>query len=268
VRPVTTARRDVNPLTLDPAPTYCRGMANAVTNDPRSKHESDGFPDQSQDQPGLTDEMRKEPDHGEDSYQGSGRLSGRRALITGGDSGIGRAVAIAFAREGADVAIVHLPEEQTDAEETLRWVSDAGVKAVDLAGDLRDEDFCAAIVDKTVAELGGLDIVVLNAAYQKDRESIASLETGELDRVFRTNLYAPGLRSSRPRGGTRSASSPSARTPRSDAPDSRPSSPAPMSTWRAMQRHTSRVRSCPSLAERVFDPEGRMRRCLLGVDRT
>ena len=179
------------PLPAGGVPTYSRRMTNAVTNDPRSLHQSEGFPAQHQDQPGLTGEMTPEPDHGEQTYQGSRRLSGRRALITGGDSGIGRAVAIAFAREGADVAIAHLPEEQQDADDTLRWVRDAGVKAIDLAGDLRDEEFCAAIVEKTVGELGGVDILVLNAAYQKDRESIEVVETSELDRVFRTNLYAP-----------------------------------------------------------------------------
>ena len=166
-------------------------MTHAVTNDPRSLHPTGGFPDQSQEQPGLTADTTPDPDHGERTYRGSLRLSGRRALITGGDSGIGRAVAIAFAREGADVAIVHLPEEQEDADDTLRWVTETGVKALDLAGDLREEEFCTAIVDKTIAEFGGLDILVLNAAYQKDRESIAEIETEEIDRVFRTNLYAP-----------------------------------------------------------------------------
>jgi NAD(P)-dependent dehydrogenase (short-subunit alcohol dehydrogenase family) len=154
-------------------------------------HRADGFPSQDQDQPGHTSETAPEPDHGEKSYKGSGKLTGRRALITGGDSGIGRAVAIAFAREGADVAIVHLPEEQEDATETLRWVDESGVKSLDLPGDLRDEEFCSDIVERTVSELGGLDILVLNAAYQKDRKAIDELETSELDRVFRTNLYAP-----------------------------------------------------------------------------
>ena len=157
--------------------------------DPRHKHPEGGFPAQEQEQPGLTDETRPHPDHGEDSYVGAGRLTGRRALITGGDSGIGRAVAIAFAREGADVAIAHMPEEQQDADDTIAKVTDAGSSAVSLAGDLRDETFATSIVDDAVAALGGLDILVLNAAYQKDRESFASLETDEFDRVFRTNLY-------------------------------------------------------------------------------
>jgi NAD(P)-dependent dehydrogenase (short-subunit alcohol dehydrogenase family) len=166
-------------------------MSQTAANDPRSIHRPDGFPSQDQDQPGHTTDTAPEPDHGEQSYTGSGKLTGRRALITGGDSGIGRAVAIAFAREGADVAIVHLPEEQEDAAETLRWVDETGVKSLDLPGDLREEQFCADIVERTVSEFGGLDILVLNAAYQKDRAAVDELETGELDRVFRTNLYAP-----------------------------------------------------------------------------
>ena len=165
-------------------------MSTSAPNDPTTAHHSGGFPPQEQDQPGLTDEMRPEPDHGERTYRGALRLSERRTLITGGDSGIGRAVAIAFAREGADVALTHLPEEQEDAAETVRWVSEAGGKSLAISGDLREEQFCADIVERTVDEFGGLDVLVLNAAYQKDRESLASLETEELDRVFRTNLYA------------------------------------------------------------------------------
>ncbi|MGN8553892.1 UNVERIFIED_CONTAM: SDR family oxidoreductase [Microbacterium sp. SLM126] len=157
--------------------------------DPRDKHPEGGFPAQEQEQPGLTDQTRPEPDHGEESYVGAGRLAGRRALITGGDSGIGRAVAIAFAREGADVAIAHMPEEQADADDTIETVTDAGTTGVSFAGDLRDEGFATSIVDNTVEALGGLDIVVLNAAYQKDRESFEALETEEFDRVFKTNLY-------------------------------------------------------------------------------
>jgi NAD(P)-dependent dehydrogenase (short-subunit alcohol dehydrogenase family) len=163
-------------------------MTDTAAEDPRSTEPADGFPSQHQDQPGLTTDTAPEPDHGEKSYEGSGKLTGRRALITGGDSGIGRAVAIAFAREGADVAIVHLPEEQEDAAETLRWVDESGVTSLDLPGDLRDENFCAEIVDRTVAEFGGLDILVLNAAHQKDREALEDIETSELDRVFHTNL--------------------------------------------------------------------------------
>ncbi|MDW4574329.1 SDR family oxidoreductase [Microbacterium sp. M3] len=165
-------------------------MSSSTPSDPTNAHHSGGFPAQEQEQPGLTDETRPEPDHGEESYRGAARLSGRRALITGGDSGIGRAVAIAFAREGADVALTYMPEEQEDADETARWVTEAGTRALPLEGDLRDEDFCAEIVERTVGEFGGLDVLVLNAAYQKDREGLDKLETEEFDRVFRTNLYA------------------------------------------------------------------------------
>ncbi len=157
--------------------------------DPRDKHTTEDFPDQEQNQPGLTKEMTPQPDHGEESYRGSGRLEGRRALITGGDSGIGRAVAIAFAREGADVAIAHLPEEQQDADTTVGLIEDAGRRGMSLAGDVQDEDFATSIVTDTLATFGGLDILVLNAAYQKDRDGIETLETAEFDRVFRTNLY-------------------------------------------------------------------------------
>ncbi|GAA2967404.1 SDR family oxidoreductase [Microbacterium schleiferi] len=157
--------------------------------DPRTAQTTDEFPEQEQQQPGLETEMTPTPDHGEESYVGHGRLAGRRALITGGDSGIGRAVAIAFAREGADVAIASLPEENEDAEKTVALVRDAGVRAASFGGDVRDEGFAEKIVADTVAEFGGIDILVLNAAYQRDRESLAELETAEFDRTFRTNLY-------------------------------------------------------------------------------
>ncbi|MBW9092452.1 SDR family oxidoreductase [Microbacterium jejuense] len=163
----------------------------STSTDPKTAHRDEGFPSQEQEQPGTTDETRPEPDHGERTYRGALRLSERRALITGGDSGIGRAVAIAFAREGADVALTHMAEEQADADDTVRWITEAGAKALPIVGDLRDEAFCADIVTRTVDELGGLDVLVLNAAYQKDRDGLENLETEELDRVFRTNLYAP-----------------------------------------------------------------------------
>lgn len=156
--------------------------------DPRHAHREDGFPDQSQDQPGLTAPTTPTPDHGETSYRGHERLAGRRALITGGDSGIGRAVAIAFAREGADVAIAHMPEEQADADETLVHVRDAGRTGLSLAGDLRDEDFATGIVTQTRDALGGLDILVLNAGYQHDIDGFDSLKTEHMRRVFDTNL--------------------------------------------------------------------------------
>lgn len=148
------------------------------------------FPAQQQEPPGLTDAMEPRPDHGEDSYQGHGRLEGRKALITGGDSGIGRAAAIAFAREGADVAIGYLAEEQVDAEETARLVREAGRTCVLLPGDLRDEEVARALPQQAVESLGGLDILVNNAGYQMARgNSIDELVSDEVDRVIRTNLY-------------------------------------------------------------------------------
>lgn len=150
-----------------------------------------GFPAQQQEAPGHTAPMEPQPDHGEHSYRGTGRLAGRTALVTGGDSGIGRAVAIAFAREGADVAISYLPEEQVDAEETARWVEAAGRQAALLPADLREEDQARGVVTRAVAELGGLDLLVNNAGYQMARrESMADITTEDLDRVLRTNLYA------------------------------------------------------------------------------
>jgi NAD(P)-dependent dehydrogenase (short-subunit alcohol dehydrogenase family) len=135
--------------------------------------------------------MGDEPDHGERSYRGSGRLTGRRAVITGGDSGIGRAVAIAFAREGADVLIAYLPEEEEDGRRTADLVREAGRRAVTVPGDIRDERHCRAVVDRAVDELGGLDILVNNAAYQMAKPGgIADISTEQFDRVMKTNLYA------------------------------------------------------------------------------
>jgi NAD(P)-dependent dehydrogenase (short-subunit alcohol dehydrogenase family) len=149
------------------------------------------FPQQQQNPPGSTTRMDPEPDHGESSYVGSEKLPGKRALITGGDSGIGRAVAIAFAREGADVAIAYLPEEQEDAEQTASWVERAGRTCVLLPVDLQDEDAARGAVRTAVERLGGLDILVNNAGFQMGRrESIADITTEELDRTFKTNLYA------------------------------------------------------------------------------
>ncbi len=164
-------------------------MPQDAETDPRKRGREEGFPEQDLDQPALTDEMTVEPDHGEHSYSGSGRLEGRKTLITGGDSGIGRAVAIAYAREGADVAIVYLPEEQEDGEQTASWIEQAGRKCLRLPGDVRDEAFCTRSVEQTVADLGGLDVLVLNAGYQKARDQFEGLETEEFDRVFKTNLY-------------------------------------------------------------------------------
>ena len=141
--------------------------------------------------PGRTAEMDEQPDHGEETYVGHGRLEGKRALITGGDSGIGRAVAIAFAREGADVLISYLPEEEEDAQVTLGHVRDAGRKAVAVPGDIRDEEHCRSLVQQAISELGGIDVLVNNAAYQMAQpEGIAEITTEQFDRVMRTNLYA------------------------------------------------------------------------------
>ncbi|MGP0222040.1 MULTISPECIES: SDR family oxidoreductase [unclassified Paenarthrobacter] len=158
--------------------------------DPRTGYHSDEFPQQEQEQPGLTKPLEPQPDHGEASYVGHGRLQGKTALITGGDSGIGAAVAIAYAREGANVAISYLPEEEEDAQSTAEWVRECGAQALLLPGDARDQGFAADIVERTVRELGGLNIVVLNAAYQKNREGLETIPTDEFDRVFKTNLYS------------------------------------------------------------------------------
>jgi NAD(P)-dependent dehydrogenase (short-subunit alcohol dehydrogenase family) len=140
--------------------------------------------------PGSESDLETPADHGEQSYRGTGRLAGRRALITGGDSGIGRATALAFAREGADVAISHLPEEQDDADATLRLVREAGRTGVSFPGDVRDEQYCSDLVQRTVDQLGGLDVLVNNAAYQMTQSGIADITTEQFDRVLKTNLYA------------------------------------------------------------------------------
>jgi NAD(P)-dependent dehydrogenase (short-subunit alcohol dehydrogenase family) len=163
----------------------------AADKNPVTRYPSDDFPRQEQDQPGLTNLTEPTPDHGEKSYIGTGKLAGMRALITGGDSGIGRAVAIAFAREGADVAISYLPEEEEDAADTSHWIEQAGRTALRLPGNVRSEAECTSLVDEVVSGLGGVDILVLNAAYQQNRDGLENIPTEELERVFDTNLYAP-----------------------------------------------------------------------------
>jgi NAD(P)-dependent dehydrogenase (short-subunit alcohol dehydrogenase family) len=160
--------------------------------DPREQHRQ---PDEQTAQriphPGLTGQMREKPDHGEDTYRGSGRLAGRAAVITGGDSGIGRAVALAFAREGADVLLSYLESEEKDADETARLVTDAGRRAVRVPGDIRAESHCRHIIDRAVAEFGRVDILVNNAAYQMTRPGgIVDITTEQFDQVFKTNVYA------------------------------------------------------------------------------
>jgi NAD(P)-dependent dehydrogenase (short-subunit alcohol dehydrogenase family) len=166
-------------------------MAKGGMTDPREKHPKPPFPVQQQPWPGLASKMNPQPDHGETSYVGSGRLRGRRALITGGDSGMGRATAIAFAREGADVAINYLPAEEPDAREVVALIRQAGRKAAPIPGDLREEAFCKHLVDEAMRQLGGLDIIVSNAGRQQAHQSILELSTEDFDATMKTNIYAP-----------------------------------------------------------------------------
>jgi NAD(P)-dependent dehydrogenase (short-subunit alcohol dehydrogenase family) len=159
--------------------------------DPQDKYPKPPFKRQSQPWPGLASRMDPRPDHGEKTYRGSGRLAGRKALVTGGDSGMGRAAAIAFAREGADVAINHLPEEEPDAREVIELVRQEGRIGLSLPGDLRDETFCKRLVDDAVRGLGGLDILVMNAGRQQSRASILDISTDDFDATMKTNIYAP-----------------------------------------------------------------------------
>jgi NAD(P)-dependent dehydrogenase (short-subunit alcohol dehydrogenase family) len=140
--------------------------------------------------PGSDAELTPQADHGEQSYRGLGRLKDRVAFVTGGDSGIGRAVSIAFAREGADVAISYLPSEEADANETERWVTEAGRRSLKLPGDIGDEGYCTRAIDRVFEEFGGLDILVNNAAFQRTYERIDDISTEEFDRTFKTNVYA------------------------------------------------------------------------------
>jgi NAD(P)-dependent dehydrogenase (short-subunit alcohol dehydrogenase family) len=159
--------------------------------DPREKYPKPPFKRQSQPWPGLASRMEPRPDHGEKSYRGSGRLTGRKALITGGDSGMGRAAAIAYAREGADVAINYHPSEEEDAREVTDLIAEAGRKAVAIPGDLRDEEFCKRLVAEAVEKLGGLDILVSNAGRQQSHKSILDITSEDFDATMKTNIYAP-----------------------------------------------------------------------------
>jgi len=165
-------------------------MSDYTQEDPREIGDKPPFPEQDQPYPGSEAEMTPSPDFGEASYQGSGKLAGKAALITGADSGIGRAVALAFAREGADVLIAY-QESDEDAQETARVVTEAGRKAVTVAGDIQNEGHCIALVDRAVQEFGKLDILVNNAAFQSVAKSIDDLTTEAWDHAFRTNIYAP-----------------------------------------------------------------------------
>ena len=155
---------------------------------PQQKHPQPPMPEQQQKMPGITAKMDPKPDHGERSYRGSGKLTDRVALITGADSGIGRAVAIAFAREGADVLISYL-EEDEDANETARWVKEAGRKAIMARGDISDEVFARSLVKRAMDECGRLDILVNNAAHQATFEHLEDISSAEWDLTFRTNIY-------------------------------------------------------------------------------
>jgi NAD(P)-dependent dehydrogenase (short-subunit alcohol dehydrogenase family) len=149
------------------------------------------FKRQSQPWPGLASKMNPKPDHGETSYRGSGRLTGRKALVTGGDSGMGRAAAIAYAREGADVAINYLPSEEPDAQEVIKLIRAESRKGLAIPGDLREEAFCQRLVRDAVEGLGGLDIVVCNAGRQQAHDSILDISTEDFDATIKTNIYAP-----------------------------------------------------------------------------
>lgn len=158
--------------------------------DPVKQYPKPPFPKQTQAEPGLAGKMTPKPDHGERSYRGTGRLRGRKAVVTGGDSGIGRAAAIAFAREGADVVIAYLPSEESDAKETLKYITDAKVDGTGVALDLSSEDACERLIDKAVAAMGSIDILVHNAGKQVAVEDIMKISTKQLEQTFATNVFA------------------------------------------------------------------------------
>ncbi|HEX4781599.1 MAG TPA: SDR family oxidoreductase [Usitatibacter sp.] len=164
--------------------------ADGTPPNPVTEYPKPPFPKQQQPWPGLCGKMDPKPDHGEASYKGSGRLKGRKALITGGDSGIGRAAAIAYGREGADVVINYLPAEEPDAREVIELIRKEGRKAHGIPGDIKDEAFCKRLVSEAVRELGGLDILVNNAARQIAHKSIDEITTANFDETFKTNVYA------------------------------------------------------------------------------
>ena len=165
-------------------------MTDQQQRHPGKRNPQPEFPQQDQPHPGATDEMEPQPDHGESSYQGHGLLKDRHSVITGGDSGIGRAVALAFAREGADVLFSYLPEEEEDAQETARLVEEAGRRVIPVACDIRDEADCGALVDRAVDAFGSIDILVNNAAFQMAQSGgLEDISTEQFDRVMRTNLY-------------------------------------------------------------------------------
>ncbi|MBW9091348.1 SDR family oxidoreductase [Rhizobium wenxiniae] len=161
-----------------------------MTVDPTRTYPKPPFEKQTQPFPGLAGQMNPKPDHGETSYVGSGRLTGRKALITGGDSGMGRAAAIAYAREGADVAINYLPDEEADAQEVIALIEKEGRKGLALPGDLRDETFCETLIEDTVVALGGIDTLINNAGRQQQAQSITDISSEDFDATMKTNIYA------------------------------------------------------------------------------
>ena len=173
-----------------PGMTTSRSPQDGRPTDPRKQGPKPEYPQPPIEAPGSIDDMNPKADHGEQSYEGLGRLTDRVALITGGDSGIGRAVAIAYAREGAHVILSYLPEEEADARDTQQWIEKADRRAVLLPGDIRDEQHCQAMIDIAFAQFGTLDILVNNAAFQRAHEKIEEFTTEEFDRTFRTNVYA------------------------------------------------------------------------------
>jgi len=181
---------DDAPLTTSKDQSRAVDEATDALIDPQNKYHSEGFAEQKQEWPGLQRDMEPVPDCGERTYRGTGRLKGRHALVTGGDSGIGRAAAIAFAREGAKVAINYHPKEQPDAEDLKVVLAEDGTDLVLLPGDLTDEQFCLSLVDDAREQLGGLDLLVINAGYQQARKSIAEITHEQFDRTMKTNIYA------------------------------------------------------------------------------
>jgi NAD(P)-dependent dehydrogenase (short-subunit alcohol dehydrogenase family) len=179
-----------------PGSGTCRAQVAGMTTtkphqDPKTEYPEPPFPEQQQDAPGTEAELRPKADHGEESYRGAGRLTDRVALITGGDSGIGKAVAIAFAREGADVVVNYLGDmEEADAQDTVSWVEQAGRRGLAVKGDLRDEEFCRSLVQRTADELGNLDFLINNAAWQDCGDRIEEVTTEEWRRIFATNIEA------------------------------------------------------------------------------
>jgi NAD(P)-dependent dehydrogenase (short-subunit alcohol dehydrogenase family) len=171
-------------------PDDATAVSRLQMQDPREQFPKPPFPKQPQPAPGLASRMDPKPDHGETSYRGSGKLEGRKALVTGADSGIGRATAIAFAREGADVAIVYTPGEEADAQEVIAVIKAEGRNAVAIPGDIKDPTFCKALVEQAVDELGGLDILVNNAGKQVSQPDIGEITAEQFDATLKTNLYA------------------------------------------------------------------------------